>query len=102
MRDSDKFKEMDRGQLNELAREWSGKDTIWGNNEKIEEVSDESLRKWLSANQPCPAIKRNGDVCAGLPVSASQATASPTTLSLPTRALRADAQRARRPGRRRS
>lgn len=69
MTESYNFRDMDREKLNELAREWSGKDTIWGNNEKIEEVSDESLRKWLSANQPCPAIKRNGEVCAGLPVS---------------------------------
>lgn len=69
MTESYKFEDMDRGQLNELAREWSGKDTIWGNNEKIEEVSDDSLIKWLSCNQPCPAIKRNGEVCAGLPVS---------------------------------
>ena len=69
MTESYNFRDMDRGQLNELAREWSGKDTIWGNNEKIEEVSDESLTKWLSRNRPCPAIKRNGEVCAGLPVS---------------------------------
>ena len=63
------FGDMSRERLIELAREWSGKDTIWGNNEKIEESSDASLRKWLSCNQPCPAVKRNGEVCAGLPVS---------------------------------
>ena len=71
MRESYKFKDMDRGQRIELAREWSGRDTIWGNNQKIEEASDESLIKWLSHNQPCPATKRNGEVCAGLPVSVS-------------------------------
>ena len=36
MTESYNFRDMDRGQLNELAREWSGKDTIWGNNEKID------------------------------------------------------------------
>ena len=71
MTESYNFRDMNREQLNELAREWSGKDTIWGNNQKIEEASDESLTKWLANNQPCPAVKRNGEVCAGLPVSVS-------------------------------
>ena len=65
------FSDMTRQQLMELAREWSGKDTIFGNNEKIEEVSNEGLIRWLSRNQPCPATKRDGEVCAGLPVSGS-------------------------------
>ena len=68
MKESYKFGDMNREQLNELAREWAEGDTIWGNNEKIEEVSDESLIKWLSHNQPCPATKRNGEVCGSLRV----------------------------------
>ena len=95
------FSDMTRQQLMELAREWSGKDTIFGNNEKIEEVSNEGLIRWLSRNQPCPATKRDGEVCAGLPVSGSGYCFA-HDLSLPTRALRVDAQRARRRGHKRS
>ena len=71
MTESYNFGDMSREQLNELAREWSEGDTIWGNKQIIEEASDESLIKWLSNNKPCPAVKRNGDVCGSLRVSVS-------------------------------
>ncbi len=37
----------------------------------LEEVMVEQLRTALLDYLPCPAIKRNGEVCAGLPVSAT-------------------------------
>ena len=66
-----KFGDMTRQELIELAREWSGRDTIFGDNQKIEEVSDQGLRNWLSRNQPCPATKRNGELCGSTLVSVS-------------------------------
>ena len=71
MTESYKFEDMTRQQLIELAREWAEGDTIFGDNKKIEEVSDEGLIKWLVRNQPCPAVKRNGEVCGSLRVSVS-------------------------------
>ena len=58
-------------QFEELTNDWKRANNKGKPIEEAEEPNEDDLRDWIRSNQPCPATKRNGELCGSTIVSVS-------------------------------
>ena len=71
MRGSHKLEDLTKEQIVELIGDWKNFQQKKSPGEEVREPNEDELRNWAWRNPPCPAVKRNGEVCGSVRVSVS-------------------------------
>ncbi len=71
MRKKYQFEDLTQEQLAELTDDWKDSKNRGKPIEEAVEPNEDDLRAWLRRTQPCPATKRNGELCGSVVVSVS-------------------------------
>ena len=71
MRGSHKLEDLSKEQRTELTDSWKEFQQRKNPGEAVREPNEDDLENWVWRHPPCPAIKRNGEVCGSVRVSVS-------------------------------